>query len=371
MHKKQLLIASVLKPIDDTRMVEKLGFSLDKINGFQINIVGFCGKIPTNSNLKFFPLFNFRRLDILRRLSAPIKFYSKLRKIKPSIIILETHELLLPAIIYKKFNNATVIYDIRENYFLNIKNGSGFSTLTRDLVAFWVRAVEKLCSKYIDHFFIAESIYKDQIKFIHNRFTYLPNAFNDAFNESVLTKHKKERNKYQVLFSGTIALETGIRESINLINKLHQLDDRYKLVVRGYCSNHDLFISLQKEIFSLEHIDYPQENKLIPHSEILDAIQLSGFGFIHYHALPQFEGKIPTKFFEYLSSNLPIILYDNKRFVDIETGTNSIIHLEQGIDEDLQKIIQFRSPKNINDVPKHFLWNNYEPILISIVESMK
>jgi hypothetical protein len=50
MKKTKVVIASILKPIDDSRMYEKFGLSLEQANEYEINIIGFASKnIPTKN----------------------------------------------------------------------------------------------------------------------------------------------------------------------------------------------------------------------------------------------------------------------------------------------------------------------------------
>src|SRR3954470_4064071 len=94
--KKKIVLASVLKPVDDTRMFEKMAKSLAAINQFEIFIIGF----PTQRNINHqnittisYPYFT--RLSI-RRLAARWKYFRHLLAIKPDVIIFNTHELIIP-----------------------------------------------------------------------------------------------------------------------------------------------------------------------------------------------------------------------------------------------------------------------------------
>ena len=70
MKKTKVVIASVLKPIDDTRMLEKFGRSFAETNKYAINIIGIESKnTPAFEHIDFEPLKSFPRLSITRLLA--------------------------------------------------------------------------------------------------------------------------------------------------------------------------------------------------------------------------------------------------------------------------------------------------------------
>jgi hypothetical protein len=67
MKKQRIVLASVLKPVDDTRMFEKLGKSLSDNPNYEIFILGYPSKQPpTNPKIIFLPHPNFVRLSMKR-----------------------------------------------------------------------------------------------------------------------------------------------------------------------------------------------------------------------------------------------------------------------------------------------------------------
>ena len=85
MTTSKILIASVLKPVDDTRMYEKIGLALAKIDKADIHIAGFASNnVSEYDNIEFHHLFKFNRLS-LRRLLSSWKLWKLLIKlfIKP------------------------------------------------------------------------------------------------------------------------------------------------------------------------------------------------------------------------------------------------------------------------------------------------
>jgi hypothetical protein len=63
MSKKVVAILSVLKPVDDTRNLEKIASSLGNTNKYDINIIGFEAKnLPDVQNITCHPIIQFRQI---------------------------------------------------------------------------------------------------------------------------------------------------------------------------------------------------------------------------------------------------------------------------------------------------------------------
>ena len=128
MEKPKVVIASLLKPIDDTRMFEKFGLSMAETNKYDINIIGFESKNARTANhITTHSLGNFSRAS-LTRFFKPWRVLKFLIKVKPHIYIVNTHDLLTVIFIYKILFGGIFIYDIRENYKKNILNTNIFNS---------------------------------------------------------------------------------------------------------------------------------------------------------------------------------------------------------------------------------------------------
>src|SRR5690606_5858672 len=121
-NKIKTVIASVLKPVDDTRMYEKFGLSLQQTYRYEVNIIGFISKNPPEDrDIGFYQIFNFSNSSCMRIFSS-FRFEKYLFKIAPSLLIVTTFALLPIAILYKLFNHSTqLVYDVTEIYALNFE----------------------------------------------------------------------------------------------------------------------------------------------------------------------------------------------------------------------------------------------------------
>src|SRR6218665_3785198 len=99
MKKRRIVLASVLKPVDETRMFEKLAITLSQKVEYEIHIAGYPGTVanlPQNISLHALPTFS--RLSI-SRLLAPWRVFKITYEVKPELLIVNTHELLIVALL--------------------------------------------------------------------------------------------------------------------------------------------------------------------------------------------------------------------------------------------------------------------------------
>ncbi len=304
MKKRRIVIASVLKPVDDTRMFEKMAMTLADSRKYEVFIVGYPSKlVPAYPDIHFLTLKPFSRIS-MGRLLASIKIQKILYKVKPDILVVNTHELLIVAVLNRILFGVNVIYDIRENYYRNILYSEAFPLFLRPFLAGWVRLKEKLTAPLIHRFFLAESGYKKEMSFFGLRSIIIENKVKVPLDFI----RSPEPGRVRLLFSGTLAESTGVFHAINLAKRLHELDGSIRLTIIGFCAQSGVLQRIRVELTELDYIHLIGGNQLVPHYEILQVIAHSDFGLICYPPSPHTENAIPTKLYEYLAYRLPILL---------------------------------------------------------------
>jgi len=362
--KKRILLASVLKPIDDTRMFEKLGKSLSGTGIYDVFIVGFPSKKSPieNSKIHFLPLQYFKRMSF-RRLWAPLTVLKKVLKVKPDVLIVNTHELLLVATLNRILFGTMIVYDIQENYWRNILYTDAFPKPLRPAFAFWVRLKEVITSPLFHWNLLAEKGYEKEMSFFGGRATTLENKvsiprgfFRDA-----------SKTQFRLLFSGTLAEATGVFESIELAKKLKALEPTVQLLLIGYCAKENTLERIRKEIESFPFITLVGGDVLVPHTEIIQAISTSNFGLIYYPPSPHTANSIPTKLYEYLGCRLPILLHDYEPWSNITARFNASINLNFA-NPNVEAILdQIRSTTFYETAPSNVTWESEEQKLLEII----
>ncbi|MCU0443668.1 MAG: glycosyltransferase [Microscillaceae bacterium] len=325
--KANIVIASVLKPVNDPRMYEKIGLSLAKhFAQTHIHIVAFAARdmpMPALDNLSFYPIYNFKRLD-LNRCFANILLFRTLRKIKPNVLIISTFELIPAALLYKWFFGKKLVYDVQENYFNNLIYTQVFPPVIRHLLAYMLRSWEWLASLWIDQYWLAEKCYAQELPFIgqnkekpNNQIKYciLENKFSQNTDNQVFTRKSKTKIKNFIL-SGTISADYGVFEAIDLIKKLYEIDTQINLTIIGYCAKQSDLVKIRQLIDNQPFITLIGGEKPVSHAHILAELAKADMAILPYRPNKCFAQRIPTKFFEYLHFRLPMLVSANPTWED-------------------------------------------------------
>jgi glycogen(starch) synthase len=358
MIKTRILLASVLKPINDARMFHKLGISFSKLPGTEVHIAGFTAPLrPAPANIFFHPLFSFTRLG-WARLLAPFRFLSLLLRVKPTIIVAGTFELLLPSLAYRLFHPCRVVYDIRENYYLNLRSQGVYPPLVRDILAASVRALEHLSAPFIAAFFLAERSYLQELPFLGGRSLILENKFKPygaAPGPGPVSPVTLGPGPIRLLYSGTISELYGVFEAIDLCYRLNQVKPVFSLTIVGHCPQPDILHRVQTAIRDKPYIRLEGGDHLVPHHRIIAAMRESHLGLLPYHPHPSLSRCRPTKLFEYLAAALPVLVQHNPYWqpliLEKEAGILLDFHAYQPADL-VEQILTgtFYARKNLGDL---------------------
>ena len=217
--KGSILIVSLLKPVTDTRMYEKFARTLVTNLPLNVHIAGFAieGDLPEENAIFFHPLFKFSRLSFAR-FTAFFKLYQLMRKLKPELIIVNNLDFLPVVTIYSVLFNVPFVFDVRENYMLNIFSTPVFPRIIRWPLGNFVRAVEKISSRFAFGHIVAEKVYLQQLPFLSNNTIVQENKVSEAIIRRFSIKKGPIRLKMvqiKLLYTGTIGLHYGILEAIS------------------------------------------------------------------------------------------------------------------------------------------------------------
>ncbi len=367
MKKRRIVLASILKPVDDTRMFEKMGVSLSRTNEYEIFVIGYPSKHApeSHSNITLFPLKPFGRISA-GRLLAPWQVLKIVFKVKPDLLIVNTHELLIVSVANRIFFGGKIVYDIRENYWRNVLHTSAFPSIVKPLIAGWIRLKETLTSPFFHAFFLAEKTYQQELNFITNRYLILENK------TLVPRAFKREPNpeKIRLLFSGTLADSTGVFQAIELAKKLHSLNSKIELHIIGFCALASTLSQIKNEIQDHAFITLVGGDQLVPHQQIVDAIAQADFGIIAYPNSHHIENRIPTKLYEYLAFGLPILLQDYTPWVEICQPFTAAIPIDYGNIKPSLLLDRMLTTGFFETTPRHVTWASEESKLIKRISEV-
>ena len=374
MPQHRIVIASVLKPVDDPRMYEKMALSLSQTNKYAINIIGFGSKnLPEQQGIKFHIAGQFKRLST-RRLLAPWRILKQAYRLKPSLLIITTHELLIPALLLKLALGCNVVYDVQENYWRNILYGEGFARPLRPLLAAWVRAKE-LCSRlYIDHYIIAEAAYKHEMPFLPAESSLLPNKYlPDAATPAIRPSlSDTKRSDLRILISGTLSSVYGTLEALSLANNVSNQHPDIEWLVVGYAPDPAYAQKIINNAANKPYIKLRGITEFVPHQEIVAAINEADIGFIPYKANKSTENCLPSRFYEYAWHQLPMIYPPNPLWRNFMESHQAGICLQEPSSTLFSALLEQLKQQDFysNHSPEAFTWAAESHLLIHLIDEL-
>lgn len=373
MKKIRILLSSVLKPVNDTRMFEKIGASLAGLPQTDVHIAGFPGKVPVTSlPISFHAFSYFKRLS-WGRVKVQYQYWQLLRQVKPDIVLVNSHELLIVSLIYKLKHGGKIWYDVRENYFLNLTTQNNYSFIISYTLAYGVRWLEWFTAPFIQHFLLAEKSYASELPFLGRKFTIIQNKYKQLYStvgpEKVYPVKLKPKH-IKLLYSGSISEVYGIFEAIEFCRQLHQLHAGVTLTIIGYCSIPETLQKIKSLIQDLPFIFLIGGDQLVPHTQIVKHIQESDAGLLPYRPHPSTVNCTPTKLFEYMANGLPVLVQQNPYWAE------QVTHYQAGLNINFT---DFQAKSILNALlqycfypdgpPKEAFWETEEQALLNLFEN--
>ncbi len=318
--------------MDDIRHYQKIGLSLSKIPHAQVHIIARDTTYELTENVRnvFFHSLQPVSPTLIERFFSTFRILGLLLKIKPNFIVACTQELLFISVLSKFLFGSKLVYDIQENYAANTKASSKGNPVFRQLLATWIRAKENLLSHFIDKFWLAEKCYTQELKFLKNNYLILENKSLEFRRVNKIQLASKPL--IHILFSGTLAVETGILEALELTEALHNLDSRYRLKIIGCCHQKDILKKLSETTKQQPYIDLKVSKCPLSHQEIQEEIFISDLAIISNRLASHIQNKYPTKLYEYMTAGLPLLLQKN------EPWTALCHEFENHVSVDYQKL---------------------------------
>ncbi|MEM6297744.1 MAG: hypothetical protein AAF740_03545 [Bacteroidota bacterium] len=308
MSQAKVLIASVLKPVNDVRAYQKIGRSLATA-GYEVHIAGYAVDVTAEEeNITFHPIFRGRRLSLKRVLVGFRLLYLSLR-LRPNVLVIEAFELAWVCFLIKILCNIKLIIDFRENYSKNVRYQSVYPEPLKWFILMGTRFMQAMCRLFVDHYWLAERSYAEELRFTREKATVIENKAL-VHPLPVIEDPGFQRGLHFGLV-GTFNEHYGTLQGMQFIQKLQQVNPDIQLSLVGYCSDEayrkNLLVANQK--MSANH--FQVESRPIPHKVIEGKVRHLDCLLLPYLPNPSTERCIPTKFFEALALRLPMIIQKN------------------------------------------------------------
>ncbi|UZR93783.1 hypothetical protein [Chondrinema litorale] len=362
---KKILLASTLKPLDDTRMYEKFGVSLSKF--YQVIILGFGSSKPKDqANIEFESLYKGESKSYIRFLTLR-NFHRKLIYHQPDIIIVHSPELLPVAGWYALFHQVKIIYDVRENYFNNIRYQPNYSLILRYILSLTVRLMEYTSNIFVSSYILAEKCYHDEFSFHKKNYQIIQNKF--VLPEDLdKTSKEKSQSGFKFIYTGTISEVYGIWEAINFINQINKIEVSATLEIIGHVVSNNLLEKLNNAIRDKHYIQLQYGNPLVSHRIILEKLQKADFAILPYKPNKSTWGCIPTKMFECIALEIPMLVQQNKNWENLCNSYPAAHFVDFSKLDPYELLEELKSKKFYKNKPqREVLWKEEEKKLLAFV----
>ncbi|WP_460879311.1 glycosyltransferase [Pontibacter rugosus] len=293
-----------------------------------------------------------------------------LYKLKPDLIIVCTHELLLPSLRYCKASGAKLVYDVQENYRLNLTSQKNYPLLVRQFLARGVSRAEKIAAPEVAHILLAERSYAEELTFLQGRsYTFIENKYKPGETYTLpATPVKVPQEPLRLLYSGTIATMYGVFEAVALAAKLYALDQTVTLTIIGYSSRQDTLQQLKQVIHNKPYIKLIGGDALVPHQQILEEIDKSNIGLLPYQPHPSTFRCIPTKLYEYMAHGLPVLIQQNPLWASITEANTAGISIDFQDPQPLELLTRIRQQHfYTSGLPDDIFWKSEEHKILPII----
>ena len=321
-----VLLASVLKPVDDTRMRGKFAATLVRRPNTRVHVAGRGPRAsspepPTETlGIHQHGIFQGSRLSS-GRVAAQWRYWKLLRRVAPAVVVVHAPELLPLTLLWRALGRGrTFLYDIRENYALNVATQRVYSGLSRRGLAAGLRWVEGLAAQRAAGLLLAEKSYAEELPFLRKlparRVVVLENKYQPAPGQT-LPAHPPgpllASTPLRLLYSGTISELNGVWEAVALAAQLREAwPAGAQLTIVGFCQQPALLERLQQAASqNPAWLTLIGGAEPVPHARVVAEITRSHIGLLPYRPHPSTERCRPTKLFEYLAHGLPIIASPN------------------------------------------------------------
>ena len=367
----KIIIASFLKPLDDPRSYEKIALSLVNSSKYNVHIVGPTSKeVPENDKINFHQLPPVKRTSWFR-LFQPLNLWPILIKVKPDMIIVNSHDLLWVTVLYRIIFGCRLIYDVQENYYRNLRFQKNYPWLIKQLLASYVRFKEYATAWFIHYFFLAERCYKDELKFIGKKYVVLENKYYPILKDP--KKEPQAKDKLKFIYTGTISREYGVFEAIDWFIRMHNVDERMQMAIVGYCPNQKTYDGVLAQTQGHAAISVNLSILPVPHSDLLKSMLAADVLLLPYLNNRSTELCVPTKLFEALALQIPVIIAENPLWSAIVADANAGISIDF-TDETLDylQIIEQLANTAFYDKKGHIdpFWHSEEQKLLDAVDKL-
>lgn len=302
-----ILHATILNPANHTRIRKIVLCQVEA--GHQVMVIGKKDTSKPHAKVIYHFTGKTNRSWLARLIThfkASYYFLKNLSSI--DLLWIHTPELFYWAWI-ARWKGKKVVYDVHEDYYENIAHAEHYGSWYRQLLAQWVRKIERSIAKFAFVVY-SEHAYVNLLE--AERFDFLPNRFDRNYLPDLQASPWQNHPSLpiQLVISGTLAAEWGVEEAITFWEAINHHGQPATLKIVGFCTLPTYAINLRKRIAlsPYKHLcELHGIEEYLPYETVLKHIAQSDIVLAPYKPLKKFIGKVPTKFYEAMALQKPIL----------------------------------------------------------------
>jgi glycosyltransferase involved in cell wall biosynthesis len=316
MLKQKICILTSVHSVFDGRIFHKEAETLVNA-GYDLVLIAQHNKEEVVDGVRIVPLpkpqsriERFFKLDYLA--------YKKAIEQRADICHFHDPELLPWMIILKIKTKAKVIYDVHEDYAKQTLSKEYIPKLLRKTVAYALKLIENICSRYFDAFVTATDNILKNFSY-HKRAISVKNypikaCFKDMGKNNI---KDKESNIFNIIYVGGLTAVRGITQIIQSLEHVNP-ENNIKLTLCGKFNPSDYELKV-RELKGFEKVDYLGYISL---EKIPVLMSKANVGMVCFLPEPNHINAMPNKLFEYMAAGLPVIASNFSLWKEIIAGNN-------------------------------------------------
>lgn len=254
-------------------------------------------------------------------------------------------EFLPWGVLLKLTTKAKIVYDVHENVRKQILNKTWLPSWSRKPLSLAYVLIEKACLPFIDEIIIAEDSYLENYRGRKNLAAirnYPILSYLEPHADTTAERAKEPDHSFKVTYVGGI---TGLRGALELVEALRIVKanghQEVKLNLIGPVMPADLKDELDGLVqkYGLERLVFVPGP--VPLEKVFAILRQSHIGIAVLHPDPNYVESLPTKLFEYMAAELPVIVSNFPLWKEIVEGNECGLTVDPLKPQEIAQAIEY------------------------------
>lgn len=321
-------------PASDVRIFFKECRSLAQAD-YNVTLIAPGAKYKWKDGIRIVGIDSSKGGRFSRMTSTIWKIFCAAFRENASLYHIHDPELVGVGMLLKLLRGKKVIYDVHEDYSTQTLYKQYIPKILRRSVAFLIKIVEHLFSRLFDGIITAtDDILKN---FSHHKRAISVKNFPISSRFTNLKRGKnRESNIFHLIYIGLLAEIRGISHIIKALEFV-DYNEQLKLSLYGKFDPPNYAADLKK----LEGFNKVNYLGWIDPSDIPKLLENFDVGIVCLHPISNYLTALPTKLFEYMAANLPVIVSNFPLWKEIVEGNKCGICVNPLSPEDIAEAIKY------------------------------